>query len=462
MDKYLGNKAKLLPLIETFVSSRISSASSISDLFAGTTNVSRYFSGRGYEVILGDLNRFSYVLGQAYLGQSTPPTFDRLPQFQCEVARVERLHVEFLRAFRKNADAYLPRTSEAQAWAPLRPLANVLSYLQAEGERNHEPWIITDYFSQWGTKADFRSLRGSTGKRNYFSQSNALFLDGIIRTIRDWWRRDLLTRPELFTLMASVIEEIVITANVSGTFHDFTRNRLWPNALQSFFLRVPLIRPNPKSVEITNDDALNATGYISQHDVCYLDPPYNFRQYSAYYHFLNFVAAVPMLENLDGYLAGIAQVRGQNPEDNQSSDFCSKASFVESLKELIKRVPSDHVVLSYYNGRNHWNHWSAVDEPTNEGLEKLSALFADKTLFSDYEAISALDVRRNYQSRIGERKLLVNEYLFLGRKRDRGESKTSVFVPLEANLRWGLADGFSHTRSDSQKIVQARRMDSLG
>jgi adenine-specific DNA methylase len=304
-------------------------------------------------------------------------------------------------------------------------------------------------------------LRGSTGKRNYFSRSNALVLDGVLRTIRDWWRRDLLTRHELFSLMASVLEEIVITANVSGTFHDFNRDRLWPNALQPFFLRVPLIRSNSQHVEITHDDALNAAGYVSRHDVCYIDPPYNFRQYSAYYHFLNFVAAIPVIEDLKGYLAGIAQVRGQNPNDDQSSDFCSKNSFIESLRSLIARVPSDHIVLSYYNGRNHWNHWANVDEPTREGLEKLSALFADKALFEDFEVVPALNVRRNYQSRVGERKSMINEYLFMGRKSSRSEALTGAFVPLEANVRWGLTGDFSHTLSVSEELAQNRRLESV-
>ncbi len=374
---------------------------------------------------------------------------------------MQKLRQEFARSFRKSRALYLPEAREDEAWAALSPLAHILSYLQTEGERNQEPWIITEHFTQWGSKACFESLRGTTGKRNYFSQSNGLFLDGVLRTVRKWWQNNFLTPQELFSVMTSVIEEVVITANVNGTFHDFNRNRLWPNALQPFCLRVPLLNLASQAVEITNDDALNAAGYVAHHDVCYLDPPYNFRQYSAYYHFLNFVSAIPVLGELEEYLEGIIHVRGQNPEDDQSSDFCGKSKFIGSLEKLVSRAPSDYVVLSYYNGRNHWNHWATVDQPTTEGLEKISALFADQSLFEDFEVVPALKLRQNYQSRAGEQKSLVNEYLFLGRKKKLEQKHTGSFVPLAANERWGIHEHFGHTVSAPNELTQTRSLARL-
>lgn len=47
MEKYLGNKSSLLPLIDRFFAERIPGATRISDVFAGTNNVSRYFRSRG-------------------------------------------------------------------------------------------------------------------------------------------------------------------------------------------------------------------------------------------------------------------------------------------------------------------------------------------------------------------------------------------------------------------------------
>ncbi|GHC08939.1 hypothetical protein GCM10010080_25020 [Thermomonas carbonis] len=246
--------------------------------------------------------------------------------------------------------------------------------------------------------------------------------------------------------MTAVLEEVVITANVNGTFHDFNRDRIWPNAEQNFQLRVPLVSCSQPVGEIANADAVDVARVFARHDIAYLDPPYNFRQYSAYYHFLNFVAAYPFLSDVEAYVSGLSHVRGQHPEDDFASDFCYRRKFVTSLRRLIENIDADHVVLSYYGGRNHWNHWASVDEPTDEGLEELRTLFDDSDLFSHSEVVPALEIRKNYQSRVGEQKGLVNEYLFHGVRRNRiARANSECVSPLVTNSRWGLVDKFVHT-----------------
>lgn len=446
MEKYLGNKASLLPQIEGFIKNRIPDATRLSDVFAGTNNVSRYFRGRGWATATCDANRFSYVLAQAYLGTTEPPLFSAVRTRRVDAFRLRKLQHELDRAMARFGDSYLPNCAPDQVFQNLSSLANVLVRLQLVGEANTRPGVITDCFTQWGGRAAFSSRRGTQGTRNYFSQRNALFLDGVLDTIRDWWATGQLTRNEIFLLLTSVLEEVVITANVSGTFHDFNRDRLWPNAEQAFQLRLPLVSCSQPAAEMANADAIAAAGAFAQHDICYLDPPYNFRQYSAYYHFLNFIAAFPFLKDVETYVAGLSHVRGQHPDDDFASDFCYRNRFIDSLRRLIEQVDADHVVLSYYGGRNHWNHWSSVSEPTDEGLRELRGLFEDSSLFAQCEVIPALDIRKNYQSRVGEQKELVNEYLFHGVRRNRPARPTPApLPPLAANARWDLIDEFGHT-----------------
>ena len=111
-------------------------------------------------------------------------------------------------------------------------------------------------------------------------------------------------------------------------------------------------------------------------------------------------------------------------------------------------VNAKHVVLSYYSGRNHWNHWAKVRVPNDLGLRGLQELFEDRTLFSRSEVIPVLDIRKNYQSRVGEQKELVSEYLFHGVLRNpptTAQSSTSCI--LGANARWGLTNEFRHSVS---------------
>lgn len=446
MEKYLGNKSSLLPLIDGFIKNRIPYATSLSDVFAGTNNVSRYFRARGWSTATCDANRFSYVLAQAYLGTATPPQFQAVQTRRKDAFRLLQLQKELTRAMGRWGSLYLPGRTPDQVFCDLKPLANVIARLQQIGDDNNRPGIITEYFTQWGNMSAFASRRGTEGVRNYFSHWNGLFLDGVLPTIRSWWKNDRLTRSEVFLLLTSVLEEVVITANVNGTFHDFNRDRLWPNAEQRFQLRLPLVSCSDPVAEIANSDSIAAAESFAPHEICYLDPPYNFRQYSAYYHFLNFVAAYPFLDDVTEYAAGLAHVRGQHPEDDFTSEFCFRDRFVERLRRLIEAADAMHVVLSYYGGRNHWNHWATVDEPTDQGLQELRALFEDSSLFVDCEIVPALEVRRNYQSRFGEQKELINEYLFHGIRRPiSGRTRPASPAPLAANVRWGLVQEFCHS-----------------
>jgi hypothetical protein len=277
-------------------------------------------------------------------------------------------------------------------------------------------------------------------------------LDRILDKIREWYRSEAITQAETFFLMTAVIEEVVIVANVNGTFHDFNRNRLWPNSLQELTLRLPLIDPSPeKSATIFCNDVADLAPTLPAHDVTYMDPPYNFRQYTAYYHLINLIAAWPFLEGLDEYLASLTFVRGQNMKDDFSSALCSKKLFTSALRAVMTDINSDWVVLSYYGGRNHWNHWSDTDVPTDEGFRILTTLFEDTDLFDWSESVPALSARLNYQSRVGERKTLIDEHLFIGHRTSGKRPDTAEKRSLSPlNQQFGLEQfGFFKTGATS-------------
>lgn len=442
MEKYLGNKTTLLPVIEAFLKERMPAVTSISDLFAGTTNVSRHFRRSGIAVATGDLNRFSYVLARAYLTTSFWPTMEGV---------AGAFDPAFFEMLRFTAERHIPADEKATHRRAVAPLARALAVLQAAGESNRVPGVFHTYFCANGSRSGFVSIRGGSGRRNYFSEGNALIIDGVLTELRRWRLSGTIDQNELMILLASVIEEVVITANVSGTFHDFSREKLWPNALQHFTLRMPPIVLSAARAEVLNADAFGAAGVIAPHDVCYIDPPYNFRQYGAYYHLLNFVAAYPFLGDPESYAADLSFVRGQNMADDHSSEFCFRDKFIGALRALIERVPSKHIVLSYYGGRNHWNHWSATETPTDRGLRELSAVFRDRSVFDECEIVPALAVRQNFQSRAGERKHLVDEYLLVGSRTNVPAGTSASATPLSANVALDIAEHFGHFRTGCEE-----------
>lgn len=455
MEKYIGNKSTLLPALESFVSTRLPDARSISDLFAGTTNVARYFAARGFHAEVSDVNRFSYVLAQTYLGLNSFPRFSKVRVPPPHTSTLEKMRSEFGKSFARFGRQYQPDMTEEEIWSSQSRAARVLAALQERSSANTQPGFISTYFTRSGSRSAYESIRGTRGQRNYFSKENGLVLDAALNQIRNWWRSGKLDRDEVFYLLTVVIEEVAITANVNGTFHDFNRERLWPNALQPFLLRMPLAAPLRVRTGISNDDAISASKYVRKHDVCYVDPPYNFRQYTSYYHLLNFIAAFPFLESVEDYLEKLSHVRGQNMTDDYSSPFCAKDEFLRNLDILFRQVDADHVVLSYYSGRNHWNHWADKHGSEDAGFVRIGKYFESSGLFSSVEIVPVLSIRTNYQSRVGERKRLVNEYLFFGSLSKRRRKFSNSAPPLSVNSQLGIADQFGYDRTSPYKSSEA-------
>ncbi len=440
MEKYLGNKRALLRAIDEVIDTHCPGAKSICDLLAGTTNVARYFRRHGFQTSSNDINRFSFVLGATYLALSSPPQFSGLTLSSTPASATKLIREHYDTSVRRDGDALFTASRAEVVWKESDRATAVLAWLNSNGDRRkRSSGRIERYFCAEGRDSGFRSRRGSTGRRNYFSLENAQKLDWILDRVRDWYQEQRISFAEACFIMCSVLEEVVIVANVNGTFHDFNRDELWPNSLQPLTLRLPLASYDGPVGTVYCDDAFALGAKLPRHDVVYIDPPYNFRQYSAYYHLLNLIAAWPFLPDLDGYLAELEFVRGQNMADDFTSPLCFRDEFVVALKRLVESTNARWVVLSYFGGRNHWNHWSRCETPRDDGARYLAELFGDRTLFSSNLTVPVLGKRLNYQSRVGEKKILVNEHLFVGeriaRRRPRPRSESHVS---DLNARFGL------------------------
>ena len=74
-------------------------------------------------------------------------------------------------------------------------------------------------------------------------------------------------------------------------------------------------------------------------DILYVDPPYNSRQYSRFYH---------VLENLTQWskpeLFGVAL----KPEPDNMSEYCKVAAY-DQFKDLIENARAKEIIVSYNN-----------------------------------------------------------------------------------------------------------------
>jgi adenine-specific DNA-methyltransferase len=135
-------------------------------------------------------------------------------------------------------------------------------------------------------------------------------------------------------LLASLLYSIDKIANTVGHYDayfkkDFIEDR--------FFMR-PIDPIQVKDVSIFKEDA-NILAKKIKTDVVYIDPPYNSRQYSRFYH---------VLETLVKWDKPILHGVALKPEPENMSDYC-RVNAKDKFAELVKDIDAKYLVVSYNN-----------------------------------------------------------------------------------------------------------------
>ena len=388
IQRYLGNKSSIAHEIVSAVRSVARPGDLVVDAFSGSLAVSTSLRQAGFEVSCNDVNHFSWLYAHAFFsGSQTYAPNGRL----------------------------LPSTQRRNLW---RILADeLISPYSASFPGDARRTDIFDHYCEAGKHSAFLSGRGASGRRRFFSSENAEKIDRALSRIRLWYRNgetDLRTRCVLTAMLLSAVEKV---SNTQGTYHDFPRDFVDSRALKSIELIVPPdeIFLGLESRFIGKErDSIEFIPTVPRHKVLYLDPPYNFRQYTSYYFMLNLLSSHAEIDDLDGFFSRIEFVRGQNMDTDFKSSFCSKASFVPSLKKLIERSRAEYVILSYFDGRNHWGQFKSA-ESDSTGKEVLENFFRSE-LFDQRSLTFTPVARTNYQSYGGHKAKAVQEFLFTARK----------------------------------------------
>lgn len=384
----------------------------VSDLFSGTLSVSLGLKQRGYRVISNDINKFSYVFGRAFLTASTIPCFCGLG---LPLAQPLPGHL-FVADEPGPGFAYLQNPVLAQPVAGLRAALahlNALPSTPDAGRRND----FHDHYTTAGRHSAFRSARGLEGRRQFFSPANGAKMDAVLHALKTWRAAGSLSEEAYYLLLSCLLTAVERVSNTQGTYHDFPREAMDSRALKPLLLRLP-----PLDVALSSAlpqvlgrerDSLEFVREIPPHRLLYLDPPYNFRQYTAYYFMLNLISDYCDLPDPATYFADIQFVRGQNMNSDFTSSFCKANLFIPSLEQLIRDAPTEYVVMSYYDGRNHLNGHTPQEE--HLGLRRIEALFQGPIFApGSFEVVPIK--RLNYQSYGGHVAKELNEYLFIGKK----------------------------------------------
>jgi adenine-specific DNA-methyltransferase len=301
--RYIGNKTKLLSFIGDFLDAKDITGGRALDAFAGTSAVGSFLKARGFAVAGCDIMTYSYVLQRAYVVADAIPTFDGLaadPQFHGG-----------------------------------RQLADLLRHL--ETTLPPRPSFMTEHFS---ASVD----EPSTDARMYFTRENAARIDAIRHTLHDWHSAGRLVDDEYFILMAALLEAADAVANTAGVYAAFLK-RWQPNARKPLRLDCrPLVIGTGRQCQAHHADVNAVIDSLGHFDLLYLDPPYNNRQYSGYYHVPELLAR--------GWFDVLPQLRGKTgliPTETQQSAWSVRDQCVSALETLLDRADAKHVVMSYNN-----------------------------------------------------------------------------------------------------------------
>lgn len=308
---YLGNKRKLLPLIQKAIVRTGRPGGTFLDLFAGSGVVSRLAKTLGYRVVANDWEPYAEEINGAYVGCNAPPSFARLD----------------------------PGGAEA-AFAALNALAPVDGYvaghLSPRDDDSVDPDVDRQFFTRW----------------------NGGRIDAMRRRIRVWEEEGRLDSAERAYLLAALLYAASYVSNTSGVFKGFHRG--WGGATGTARYRIlsqirlvpPRTFDNRRGNLVLKLDAAElADGMaklVGECDVAYLDPPYNQHPYGANYHVLNTIAlgdAPPVHPSITGR-GDISAIR-RDWRVLRRSAYNYRREATPALERLIFGLEARHILLSY-------------------------------------------------------------------------------------------------------------------
>ncbi|MYH11124.1 MAG: hypothetical protein F4012_02450 [Gemmatimonadales bacterium] len=317
--RYLGNKTKLVPFLLETVDRFQETPGVACDPFAGTASVSAALKEKGWQVHAGDLMASSYALQVARVQLDAHPRYPTslLPA----AARNGKREIGYRTLLAGLAELDDPRSDGVGGLG--------------DGEEPDRGFISENYTSG--------GAGGREHGRMYFSPENGRKIDQVRTRIERWTRGSSHSEAAAQLLIATLIEAADRVANTTGVYASFVKT-MQPNALRPLELRP--IEPTRRregagACSAFRGPAARLLASIGPVDLVYLDPPYNGRQYPAYYHIPELLAlgwAVP------------PEIRGKTgliPDEAQRSDWCRKHRAADALREVLEAADGRHILFSY-------------------------------------------------------------------------------------------------------------------
>ena len=173
----------------------------------------------------------------------------------------------------------------------------------------------------------------------YFKMQDAKLIGYIREDIRLMKEAGKINNKEYYILLASLLYSFDKSANTVGHYEAYIKGK----EIRTDFV-YSLVEPiNLKGKEITiyRKDS-NELAKDIKADIAFVDPPYNSRQYSRFYH---------VLENITKWEKPALVGTAMKPPEENMSEYCrSKAP--KTFEDLVKKLKVKYIVVTYNNTYN--------------------------------------------------------------------------------------------------------------
>ncbi|MFH1326376.1 MAG: DNA repair protein RadC [Candidatus Falkowbacteria bacterium] len=220
-------------------------------------------------------------------------------------------------------------------------------------DKNKVDNIIKNYNNIYGGDLEDNYFSINFGGK-FFSKNSAKIIGFIRENIEE--NKNNLTEREYYMLIVSLLYTADKIANTVGHFDAYFKKEF---VNDSFFMK-PIDPIDTQEISIFQEDT-NGLAKKIKADVIYIDPPYNSRQYSRFYH---------VLETLTKWdkpkLHGVAL----KPDPENMSDYC-RVNAKDKFAELVRDLDAKYLVVSYNN---------TYDSKSNSSRNKITLQEIEKTL----------------------------------------------------------------------------------
>ena len=224
---------------------------------------------------------------------------------------------------------------------------------------------------------DISSLQDNFFSNNYggkyFDMQSARKIGYIRDEIES--RKSILTYKEYCILLASLIYSIDRISNTVGHFESYRKIKIEPRD----FDMLPISVRSFEGVEIYRDDA-NALSRKIKCDIVYIDPPYNSRQYSRFYH------VYEVLVKWDNPRLYYDAAKPNFSENN--SVYCRVGALL-AFQDLVAHVKAKYIIVSYNNTYNPKSSTSANKIKLEEIKDTLDKCGETKVFTHSYNPFNA-------------------------------------------------------------------------